>query len=567
MPVTFEQFLVRDPLDTEDPEKYQKFVPKLNVYKENLKNALKPELTCDLPAPIEELREKQFNAIEYSKKLLTSKESEIISYTSEQLLEKYSSGSLTVTEVYKCYAKRATIAHQFTNCVLDLFTDEGFERAEYLDEYFKKTGKLFGPFHGIPISLKEHLSYKGRITHSCYVAYIDSVPNEDCVTVNIIRKLGAVFYVRTNQPQSLMHGCSGNNYIGFSNCPYNISLTSGGSSSGEGSLVSFGGSVIGIGSDIGGSIRIPAAFSGCYGFKPTSKRVSLWGSAGLDPGQESVVPVSGPLSRSIDDIDYFMKSYVNNGKVWEHDPDMIRLEWKSVSSPCPTDLKIAIIYDDGIVRPTPPVLRGINHIAAKLKSSGVNVVDFKPIKTQLAFETVLKMYTADGNAGCKEILQETGEPLLKLTKWFLNLGTGKDAATVTENRAYNTIRNELRKEYTDYMLDNGIDFIISPASCNVAPKPGDVYYFGYTALQNILDFPSLTIQSGLFADPGLDKWEEVNNLEFRSPLEELTIGNYDSNNFKNAPIAAQLFGRRYCDEDVIAAGKTVAKILDVNLLK
>lgn len=384
MTVTFEQFLTTCTLDTENPNEFAKYMPKLEAYRKALNGSIKPEFSCSLPEPIETLRQKQFDAFKYIKESLTAEEWEITGFTAQELLSKYGKGELTVTEVFKCYAKRATMVHQFTNCALEIFTDEGFEMAASLDAYFKKTGKLIGPFHGIPISLKEHLTYKGRVTHACYTALIDNVLDKDSLTVQLIRDMGAVFYIRTNQPQSLMHGCSDNNFGGFSYVPYNISLTSGGSSSGEGALVAAGGSVVGIGSDIGGSIRIPAAFSGCFGLRPTTKRVTLRGSTGSHPGQESILAVSGPLSRSIDNIDYFMESYTNIGKPWEKDPDMIRLEWKKVLKPSPENLKIAILYDDGIVRPTPPIVRGLKDISTKLKNAGVDVVEFEPFGSNKA---------------------------------------------------------------------------------------------------------------------------------------------------------------------------------------
>lgn len=567
MTVTFEQFLNRCALDTEDPEKFQQYVPKLEAYREKLNKAIKPELTCTLPAPIETLRDQQFNAVDFIKTCLTAEELRITNSTASELLASYSSGTLTVTEVYKCFAKRATMAHQLTNCALELFTDEGLERAAFLDDYFKKNGELFGPLHGVPISLKEHLDYEGKTTHACYVALIDTVSEKDCMSVGLIRGLGAVFYIRTNQPQSLMHACSDNNFVGFTYCPYNISLTSGGSSSGEGALVASGGSVIGIGSDIAGSIRIPAAFSGCYGLRPTTKRISVLGCTGGDPGQESIVPVSGPLTRTVEDINLFMEAYANAGKPWEKDPDMLRMEWRKVEKPVAKDLKIGILYDDGIVRPTPPITRGLNTVAAKLEAAGVTVVDFEPIKTELLYNTALNVFSADGGVACKGALRHSGEPMRKLTKWFLNLGTGDQAVSVQTNRDYVGIRNQMREEYTKFMNDNEIDFLISPVVQNVAEKPGTNCYFGYTVIENVLDFPSLTFPTGLYQDPALDKWENPEELVYRSPLEELSIGDYKPEDYKNAPIAAKIAGRRYFDEEVVAAAKLISEILEVDLLK
>lgn len=155
---------------------------------------------------------------------------------------------------------------------------------------------------------------------------------------------------------------------------------------------------------------------------------------------------------------------------------------------------------------------------------------------------------------------------MKLTKWFLNLGNGETPITVAENRDYVLERNDLRYNYTKFMNDNDIDFIISPVCYNVATKPGENYYFGYTVLQNVLDFPSLVFPTGSYVDQSLDTWEGLDTLTFRSPLEELCIGNYQVSDYVNAPIAAQIFGRRYHDEEVVAAGKLISEILKIDLL-
>ncbi|GMF32677.1 unnamed protein product [[Candida] boidinii] len=177
---------------------------------------------------------------------MTKEELEIINLTGCKLAEKIASGEYTSVTVFKAYAKRATMAHQLTNCAMELFTDEGLKRAEELDEYFKKNGKTVGFLHGLPVSLKEHYDYKGRITHAGYVAYIDRVSEEWCLTSKCLYDQGAVFYIRTTEPQCLMHLCSNNNITGKCLNPTNTSLTPGGSSSGEGALAAMKGSVFGL---------------------------------------------------------------------------------------------------------------------------------------------------------------------------------------------------------------------------------------------------------------------------------------------------------------------------------
>lgn len=567
--VAYTDFLTKDALENyEDKDKYTKeFLPKLEKYRSDLENAIKKEYLIQVPKSAEALAEEQFDAVKYlyDQKLLTEKEFEITDSSASRIVLQIAKGTWSSVDVFKAFAKRATIAHQLTNCALELFVDEGLERAKSLDEYYAKNGKTVGPLHGLPISLKEQMNYKGKITHGGYVSQIGNIPEKHAPSAEILERLGAVFYVRTNQPQTLMHLCGNNNFIGWSKCPFNVSLTAGGSSSGEGAITAFGGSSIGIGSDIGGSVRGPAAFSGSVGLRPTTHRFSKSGGVSSAGGQESVPPVQGPLARSIDDIEMLMDVYINQGQPWNIDCTTLPIPWRKVEKPKPEELTVAIAYDDGIVSPTPPIVRGLKHVAEKLKAAGVKVVEHKPIRTQFAYDLVNKMYSADGNYKQRQLLSASGEPLTKLTKWSLNYGDGSREFGVAENRQMSIDRDLLKQQYTDYLNENKIDMLISPAFGNVAPKPETAYLWSYTTLFNLIDFPTLAFQTGLFQDPKLDKWDP--KPAPRSDLESLEHDLYDPEQFKNAPIALQLTGRRYFDEEVLAAGKTIVDILKVDLLK
>lgn len=571
MSISYELFLKHENFDGyENPKEYETvYVPKIQEYRKKLDQETKAEYKIKLPGTIEELAAKGFDPLKYlyNEKLLTEKEFAITDSSASDLLSQMSLGKFSATEVFEAFAKRAVIAQQFTNFAMEFFIDEGFKRAKFLDNYLKEHGKPIGPLHGLPISLKEQMNFRGKITHGSYVSKITNVPEKHGVTNQVLEDLGAIFYVRTSQPQTLMHLDSNNNFIGLSRNPHNLGLSPGGSSSGEGSVVGFGGSAIGVGSDIGGSVRAPAAYSGCHGLRPTTRRLSVFGGVSSGAGQESVPAVCGPLTRSIDDIDLFMKTYINEGKPWLRDAWALPMPWRSITKPKPENITIAVMYDDGIVKPSPPIQRGLKDTVAKLEAAGVKVVEFKPIRTVEAYDTVNKMYNCDGNYMQRKLLSESGEPLKKLTKWSLNFGEGSKAFTVAENRQLNMTRDSLRQEYTEYLVNNDIDFILSPTYNNVAPKPESVYNWSYTALFNILDFPTLVFQTGLYQDPKVDVWDDAHrNYKYRSDLERLECEQYDPKVFSGAPIGLQLSGRRYFDEEVVAAGKSIVDILGTNLL-
>ncbi|ODQ78067.1 hypothetical protein BABINDRAFT_163094 [Babjeviella inositovora NRRL Y-12698] len=557
MTVSPESYFTTFTDDVSNKDLYEsEWVPKIQAYRKKLVAAIPSEyrLSKDLVAAT---KANNFNAIQFMRDqaLLTAREIELTEFTAAKLSSLIASGALTSVELFQAFAKRACIAHQLTNCAMDIFVPEGLARAQELDKIFAETGKVVGPFHGLPVSIKEHYGYKGKITHGAYVSLLDSVSEETADVTQTMMNLGAVFFIRTSQPQCLMHLDSNNNVTGLTMNPYNLGLSPGGSSSGEGALGAFRGSVFGIGSDIGGSIRTPAAFSGCNGLRPTSLRVSLTGAVGPSPGQESVKCVVGPLSAYIEDLQFFMDHYLNDGKPAVQDPTLVPLPWRKTSPVSGQKIKVGIMSDDGIVKPLPPIARGLQHARAALERlPNVEVVDFLPIKTQLAYDTVHQMYNADGNRGQKNLLKGSGEPLVALTKWALAYGKGDAALSVHENQDLNYIRDNLRAEYTKFMEDNGIDFLLTPTYNNVAPLHEKVYNWSYTSLFNLLDFPTLAFQTGLFQDPIQDVKGEH---QCRGPLEELEWGLYEPEKFAGAPIALLLAGKRHHDEQVLQFGKHI----------
>ncbi|TQS31825.1 hypothetical protein Golomagni_07883 [Golovinomyces magnicellulatus] len=124
-------------------------------------------------------------------------------------------------------------------------------QAKALDEYFAEHKKPVGPLHGLPISLKDQCRVKGLETTMGYVAWIGKYDTEDSVLVTLLRNAGAVFYVKTSVPQALMMCETFNNIIGRTVNPRNGNWSPGGSSGGEGALIGFRGSVLGVGTDIG----------------------------------------------------------------------------------------------------------------------------------------------------------------------------------------------------------------------------------------------------------------------------------------------------------------------------
>jgi amidase len=200
-------------------------------------------------------------------------------------------------------------------------------------------------------SFKDQFNLKGVDSTIGYVSWVGKPITEESTLVKLLRDAGAVFYVKTNVPTTLMMGESVNNVFGRTLNPRNKKLTSGGSSGGESALVTFRGSFIGVGTDIGGSIRHPASYTGLYALRPSHGRVSYQQVTNTFLGQEAVRSAAGPLCRSPADIRLFMASFAAQ-KPWLHDPQIVPLPWRSEDEKLPETLCFGFGMGDGYVTPS-----------------------------------------------------------------------------------------------------------------------------------------------------------------------------------------------------------------------
>lgn len=125
---------------------------------------------------------------------------------------------------------RTTTLIKQTNCITELLSGRSLARAEYLDTFYAKHHRPIGPMHGLPISVKEHLGMKGLRLSAGYCAWWDNIASEDAHVLKILWNAGAVFYVRTTEPQSMMHLETDSVLYGVTVNPYNTGLSAGGSS-------------------------------------------------------------------------------------------------------------------------------------------------------------------------------------------------------------------------------------------------------------------------------------------------------------------------------------------------
>jgi amidase len=485
--------------------------------------------------------------------ILTSAEIDITEkYDAVGLAQAIAARQLTAVQVATAFCKRAIIAHQLTCCLTQWFMDDAIKRAQELDDYLEKTGKTVGPFHGVPISIKEHMPIAG--TYSSYGSIASTQFDEkDCFMVSMLRSMGAVFYCKTNQPQAIMHLESTSHY-GRTLNPFNTNLSAGGSSGGEAALVAMKGSVLGVGTDIGGSIRGPAAFCGIYGYKTTSYLLPTKGFAAHAFAAElNVLCSTGPFTRSLRDIDLFVTTIIDR-KPWLQDQKVIPLPWTGLHTSTRKPLRIGIIENDSFIDPQPPVKRAIawarSCISDAKYSSMFEVKDFKPHNAAEAWKQIRRMYWPGAGKSFKEGFESTGEPIHELTKWGWKDAEPYGMLNADQVNELREERDKFRYDFADSWNKQDVDIVIGPAFVGPASAHDTAFYWTYTSLYNFVDYPGVVVPTPIRAEA---KEQYAPNYKPLSDECRHVKELWEKSNFEGAPVTLQVNARRYHDSELFGA--------------
>ena len=262
-----------------------------------------------------------------------------------------------------------------TNCLTETFFEEAIEQAKALDQgRLANPDRSLGPLFGLPISLKDSFCLEGKDATIGMTYFVGRPAKRDSPVVTLLRSLGAVLYCKTNVPQTMMTADSDNNVFGRTLNPNNRNLTAGGSTGGEGSLITMRGSILGVGTDIAGSIRIPSSANGIYGFKPSSQIIPYAGQQSPEaPGTVGITPSAGPMATSIRSCQYFME-VIMKADPSTVDASVFKIPWLGKSTKLSRPLRIGVIADDSIHTPSPPMRRALQEAVQKLTEAGQTIV-------------------------------------------------------------------------------------------------------------------------------------------------------------------------------------------------
>ncbi|OCT82705.1 hypothetical protein XELAEV_18025235mg [Xenopus laevis] len=434
----------------------------------------------------------------------------ILSLSLPQLSSKLKDGTLSPEMVLHSYMRKALDVTSELNCVTDYLPECETQLAHL------RGLKTKGLLYGVPISLKDNFNYKGHDSTLGLLNQLNHPASEDSVIVKVLKAQGALPFLKTNIPQSMLNYDCCNPIYGRTLNPLNHKKTPGGSSGGEGSLIAAGGSILGFGSDIGGSIRFPSAFCGICGLKPTDNRLSKLGVKKSAGGQKSVAAMIGPLAKDVDSLVLCMRALLCE-EMFQLDPTIPPLPFSEEIYSSNRPLCIGYYETDDATMATPSMKRAVCETKELLEKAGHRLVPFTPPSVEKSmFELVLKGILADGGSTFLDNFKgDRVDPTLKtqvtsygLPSWLKSfvsfivkpvfprlsklLQNIKGISSVKDlwkhHLEVEAYRQEFIAQWKKLELDAVLCPILSPAL--TIGYPGKLSTaVSYTILYNLLDFP------------------------------------------------------------------------------
>jgi amidase len=291
---------------------------------------------------------------------------------------------------------------------------------------------------------------------------------------------------------------SENNIFGRTRNPRKLNLTAGGSSGGEGSLVAFRGAILGVGTDIAGSIRIPSLCCGTYGFKPTANRVPFGGQASpAMPGLPGILPSAGPLATCAADLELFFQC-VLAAQPWTDDASAFAVPYQTIAASPFTEgekgvLTIGILPEDPSLPWHPPVRRALECAVSVLNAAGHTTIQIPlsfATSASKAWDLAYKFFSLDPNHTGIQHIRDSGEPMIKTvaTNWEMADNEAfHQKYRILDLAAMNVERSKYFEAWREVFVTNKFDVVIAPVAQHTAVKHDTYGSPGYTTIWNLLD--------------------------------------------------------------------------------
>ncbi|GMT25391.1 hypothetical protein PFISCL1PPCAC_16688 [Pristionchus fissidentatus] len=318
----------------------------------------------------------------------------IVSKTFEQLRDALQQEEYTAVEVHEAYMAKALQVQDRLNCLNEVIV-ESFEWAKEMDEKWRGK-KEKPPLYGVPFSVKGNFHVKGYDCNLGLGKYVDMPMTDECTFVTHLRYLGAVPFVITTVPQALLSFVCSSSVYGTTANPHDVTRGPGGSSGGEGALAAAGGSPFGIGSDLLGSLRIPANMCGLTTLKPTESRFVVNNAHGGVPGRGRLGLGYGFFTKNVHEQVLLLREVLGHPAYTSLVPESSRQKFNEGATGENKKMRIGYFESDGWLPPVPSIARAVRDTVEKLKEDGHEMVLFKVPDVEKAAAMMFKNAMPDG---------------------------------------------------------------------------------------------------------------------------------------------------------------------------
>ncbi len=355
-------------------------------------------------------------------------------------------------------------------------------------------GKSVGPLHGVPMTIKDSLDTFDFVTTWGTQGRAAFRPGRDAAVVARLRRAGAILVGKTNTPEFTLAFQTDNNLFGPTNNPYDLTRTPGGSSGGAAALIASRAIPFDIGTDTGGSIRLPAHFCGIAGLKPTSGRVPCSGNALPSEGLWAPLSQPGPMTRFAQDLSLLL-DIIEGPDLFDPNVRIApKLQAKDID---PKSLRIGFHLSNGLSAPTLAIQAALQRVVDKLANHGMDVQEHRPDGIEMTPLIFSRLLAADDHETVLGLLEQsnTETPSLAIASNLSQPKPGFSAAELCNILAiWDGFKSAMLKSFAT------LDVLMCPVNARTAIAHGqaeDLLDYSYTMTYNLTGWPSVVIPCGL----------------------------------------------------------------------
>ncbi|MFB6273917.1 MAG: amidase [Salinibacter sp.] len=455
-----------------------------------------------------------------------------------ELARRLRAREVSAVEVLEAHLTRIRHWNPAVNAVVTLNAEQARRRAEAADEALAR-GEVWGPLHGVPFTAKDQFSTAGLRTTYALPPYTDFVPDADAPQIRRLKDAGGILMGKTNLPFAAYDWQCQNPTFGRANNPWALDCTPGGSSGGSAAALAAGLTPLGLGADVGGSIRIPSHFCGIAGLRPTEPSGPLRGIRPPDrPATVRHIAVAGPMARTVEDLQLAWTALSDSANATD------------VPSPSADTLRVAVTPELGGVPVDTDTQRVLRDTVATWRDAGCTVEQRPaPFDVETAFDTWARLQGFELTAGLPAPLRTA--PLRQLvwqgyvrSKYGRLAGRMAKGATLSPRGYFDTLDHKAQLGHSFDAFFDDWDLWVTPVAALPAfthrPTGADLDIEGvsvpyalpiapYNCPTAVLGHPILTLPAGTSAD--------------------------------GHPIGLQVHARRGADANLLAAGRCLEDAL------